>query len=284
MARLPLVIALVAGVTGAAVAQPVTKPTAADATTPAKSTTSAKTTPSAAPSASAKKAKSARAKRAKRAALAAKAKKSRKSKKGSKSRKLRRTGRGDNMPRGFSWPPNEAMRTAGERCEGELDALGVEWQRSPTTEGRIVAPVEIPSMVLGGITYTSVYRKPPHRFDCQLAVTLASLGPALHALGVREVKFGSIYRWSNVRAGGTTKPFLSRHALGLAMDIVSFVDDTGRTAVVATDYLADDELLLGIERLVNESGKFRIVLTPRNDPKSHHDHFHIEANPDYRAP
>ena len=30
--------------------------------------------------------------------------------------------------------------------------------------------------------------------------------------------------------------------------------------------------------------QFRIMLTPRNDPKSHHDHFHIEANPDYSAP
>jgi hypothetical protein len=26
---------------------------------------------------------------------------------------------------------------------------------------------------------------------------------------------------------------------------------------------------------------FRLVLTPSNDPISHHDHFHIEANPSY---
>ena len=32
---------------------------------------------------------------------------------------------------------------------------------------------------------------------------------------------------------------------------------------------------------VNDSGQFRILLTPRNDPKSHSDHFHFEANPDY---
>ena len=36
-----------------------------------------------------------------------------------------------------------------------------------------------------------------------------------------------------------------------------------------------------IERTVNDSGIFRTVLTPKNDPKSHHDHFHLEANPDY---
>jgi hypothetical protein len=65
------------------------------------------------------------------------------------------------------------------------------------------------------------------------------------------------------------------------MDVVSFVDEAGREAVVAKDYKAGDELLLSIERTVNDSGVFRTVLTPKNDPKSHHDHFHLEANPDY---
>ena len=32
---------------------------------------------------------------------------------------------------------------------------------------------------------------------------------------------------------------------------------------------------------INDSGNFRLVLTPKNDPISHKDHFHIEANPDY---
>ncbi|HSN29643.1 MAG TPA: extensin family protein, partial [Kofleriaceae bacterium] len=103
----------------------------------------------------------------------------------------------------------------------------------------------------------------------------------LYELGVREVRVGSTYRWSKVRVGGTTKNMLSRHALGLAMDVVSFVDDQGREAVVSRDYKDGDELLLGIERAVDESGTFRLVLTPKNDPISHKDHFHIEANPDY---
>ena len=74
---------------------------------------------------------------------------------------------------------------------------------------------------------------------------------------------------------------LSRHALGIALDIVSFVDDSGREVNVKKDYRRDDELLLGIERAVNDSGQFRLLLTPKNDPKSHADHFHLEANPDY---
>jgi hypothetical protein len=192
-------------------------------------------------------------------------------------------GRADNMPLGFTWPATPEMKTAGKACEAELDKLGVTWK--PTApEGRMVDAVEVPDGVLGGVRYTSKWRSPPHKLDCQLARALAQIGPTLHAAGVREVRWGSIYRWSNVRTNGQTLPFLSRHALGLAMDIVEFVDDAGRVANVQRDYLSGDSLLLGIEQAVNDSGKFRLVLTPRNDPKSHHDHFHVEANPSYAAP
>jgi hypothetical protein len=76
---------------------------------------------------------------------------------------------------------------------------------------------------------------------------------------------------------------LSRHALGIAMDVVSFVDDKGRVATVKTDYPNNDPLLLSIEQTVNGSGKFRTVLTPKNDPVSHSDHFHLEAATDFTA-
>ena len=117
--------------------------------------------------------------------------------------------------------------------------------------------------------------------DCQLALAFAKFAPKLYELGVREVHFGSIYRWTKVRAFGRTENILSRHALGIAMDIVSFVDDTGRTAVVGKDYKKDDPLLLGVEKAVNDSGLFRILLTPKNDPASHSDHFHIETKIDF---
>ena len=131
-----------------------------------------------------------------------------------------------------------------------------------------------------GITFTAVYSK--HQvFDCQLVLALATFAPRLGELGVREVKYGSAFRWSKVRVGGKTKNMLSRHALGIALDIVSFVDDTGREAVVGKDYKTGDELLFSIERAVNDSGQFRLLLTPKNDPISHKDHFHLEANPDY---
>jgi hypothetical protein len=187
---------------------------------------------------------------------------------------------GSNMPRGFTWPPSQAMIAAELACERELDAAAVTWKRAGR-EGHIADAITIDGGTLGGIAYTPVFGKGPYKLDCQLALALHAIGSELRAAGVREVKFGSIYRWSNVRVGGKTKHALSRHALGLAMDVVSFVDDAGREANVLRDYRHADPLLLEVERTINASGAFRLVLTPNNDPISHKDHFHIEANPSY---
>lgn len=241
MARLLLILAVAAGVTVGNIE---------GQAAPAKSTKSAKTT---------KRGKTTKTKRSARV-----------------STQVRTT----NMPRGYAWPPTRKMRAAGKTCEASLTKAGVKWKRT-SREGRIADPIVVPSMKLGGIQYTSTYRPAPHKMDCHLALVLEQMGPKLRALGVREVKFGSLYRWSNVRVNGTTKPFLSRHALGIALDVVSFVDDTGRTAVVASDYAAGDSLLLDIEQAINGSGKFRTVLTPANDPASHDDHFHLEVAVDY---
>jgi hypothetical protein len=185
-----------------------------------------------------------------------------------------------NMPRGFVWPPNRTMEAEEDRCEQKLDELGVS-VKPAQREGRIVRPMALGDEAeIGGIKYTAVYSK--HQvFDCQLVLALASFAPRLYELGVREVQFGSAFRWSKVRVGGKTKNILSRHALGIALDVVAFIDESGRAALVSRDYKRGDELLHDIERAVNDSGMFRVVLTPRNDPKSHSDHFHLEANPDY---
>lgn len=191
--------------------------------------------------------------------------------------------RASNMPRGFTWPPSRAMARAGAACVRALDAASVTWKPA-SREGRIASAVTIEDGVLGGISYVPVYRRGPHKLDCQLALALHTVGPALHAAGVREVRFGSIYRWTQVRVNGRTRNALSRHALGLAMDVVSFVDEHGREARVDRDYPAGDPLLLEVERAINASRRFRLVLTPSNDPVSHDDHFHIEANPTYATP
>lgn len=192
-----------------------------------------------------------------------------------------------NMPRGWRWPPSKSMLAAGERCASSLDSAGVAWQAS-AREGKIVTPLAVVrtseeprSFTLAGITYHSKFRAPPYTMDCHLALALATHGPALYELGVRKVVFGSIFRFTKVRAHGKTKNVLSRHALGLAMDVVSFEDDAGAVHDVLRDYNVDDELLRAVEDVLNASGAFRTVLTPKNDPTSHHDHFHIEADVAY---
>jgi hypothetical protein len=183
-----------------------------------------------------------------------------------------------NMPRGFVWPPTKAMETAADACQLQLDELGVAYQ--PAKEiGRVVRPMTIGGE-LGGVAFTALYGN-NHVFDCQLVMTLANIAPKLYELGVREVKFGSAYRNTKVRVAGRTKNILSRHALGIALDVYAFIDADGREANVHKHYKRGDQLLHDVERAVNESGMFRLLLTPRNDPKSHYDHFHFEANPDY---
>jgi hypothetical protein len=184
-----------------------------------------------------------------------------------------------NMPRGFTWPPSKKMVAAGEVCERELDELGIGYERTKRV-GKVVTPMKLTDGTFGGVTFTPAYSK-NQTFDCQLVVTLANFAPRLYELGVREVKYGSAFRWSKVRVNGRTKNVLSRHALGIALDIVSFVDQDGREAIVDKHYKRGDELLLEVERAVNDSGRFRVLLTPKNDPRSHDDHFHLEANPDY---
>jgi hypothetical protein len=187
-----------------------------------------------------------------------------------------------NMPRGFVWPPNKTMAAMGDECAKAVADQQIAVSPSKKA-GRVVTPLKLDDNTINGITYTPVYSK-NQVFDCQLVLALAAFAPTLTELGIREVKFGSAFRWSKVRVGGRTKNALSRHALGIALDIVSFVDTDGNEAIVAKHYRRGNALLRAFEKAVNESGKFRILLTPRNDPKSHHDHFHLEANPDYSAP
>ena len=188
----------------------------------------------------------------------------------------------DNMPPGFAWPATAAMKTGEKVCEQSLTDAGIVFEAAPP-EGYIADPIHVPAMEVAGIQLVRAYGKGPVTFDCQLIRVLAKVGPELHQLGVRQIKFGSVYRNTPVRVHGETKPILSRHALGLAMDIKSFVDETGRVADVELDYLKGDTLLHSIEDTVNRSKDFRIVLTPGNDPLSHSDHFHIEASVDYTA-
>ncbi len=178
-----------------------------------------------------------------------------------------------NMPNGWAWPPNQTMVDDGAQCLANLDAIGVKWQKAKATK-KIATPITVPAMELGGVKLVPIWRKGDFIMDCHLALALAtSGGPALRSIGVKQINFFGIYEYRNVH--GTH--ILSRHSLGLAMDVGSFVTDDGSVHVVKSDYKKDDSVLLTAETLIDTSGAFRILLTPGNDPKHHYDHFHFEA-------
>lgn len=185
-----------------------------------------------------------------------------------------------NMPTGWTWPPSKAMVESGKACTDELETLGIAWKPA-RKERKIATPITLPVMELGGVKLVSVYRSGPHVMDCALALGLAHHLPALYAAGVRELHFSRIHEYTRVRVGGQELKSLSRHALGLAIDVRSFVDADGRKAVVLDDYPLGDALLLEVEKTLGDSGGFRTILTPRNDPQSHDDHFHLEVRVDY---
>ncbi|MBS1120440.1 MAG: hypothetical protein H6Q90_2668 [Deltaproteobacteria bacterium] len=188
----------------------------------------------------------------------------------------------DGLPPGFSWPPSRAMDDAGKACERKLDALGVQWKPA-RRQGRIADPIVITDGMLGGIEYTNRFGpKASSTMECQLGLALATIGPELKGLGVREVKFGSIYDLSYIRTFRGRE--LSRHAIAVAMDIGAFVDDTGREVNVETSYKDGDILLTAVESLFLATGEFHNIITPHNDPISHYNHFHVEAVVSFLAP
>jgi hypothetical protein len=183
----------------------------------------------------------------------------------------KRPGHARNMPPGWTWPPSPAMRAEGEACLRHLDQLGVVWRPAPPVR-KVSTPIFVPGMVLGGVALVPIGRKGPQVMDCQLARALAEGGgAALVAAGVKALRFSSIYVYRTIAHSG----ILSRHALGLAIDVYEIVDAEGVIHVVKRDY--PDVILREAERRVNETGAFRGLLTPRNDRRRHDDHFHFEA-------
>lgn len=196
----------------------------------------------------------------------------RKSKRKRGKRKRRR--RGTNMPPGWTWPPDEATLAQGEACKQALRGRGVEFEDAEPMP-KIATPIVLRTMAIDGLELHSLYKEGPFPMDCQLALAFAS-GPAaaLRAHGVREVHFSSIYAYRRVRR----RRVLSRHALGLAMDIFVFKSEDGEEHVVKRDY-RKDPWLRDLEARLNETGWFRRLLTPGND-RGHRDHFHVEARTD----
>jgi hypothetical protein len=112
--------------------------------------------------------------------------------------------------------------------------------------------------------------------DCRLARALAIYADRLAALGIRELRFSSIYDFRRVRLRRKVHRALSRHSLGLAMDVYKVVLEGGAVLDVDEDYWSSPVLMVA-ELALRSTGGFRAILSPAVDPVSHSDHLHIEV-------
>jgi hypothetical protein len=179
------------------------------------------------------------------------------------------------MPEGWTWPPSAQMKADGRECLAHLDALGIGWRPGPARP-KIATPILLSDLTIGGVTLVPTFKRGPFVMDCALAAALADTAPVLRSAGVAELRFAEIWDYRNVNSG--RRHILSRHAIGMAIDVFAFVTDDGVRHTVETDY--PDAVLATVEEWLRATHAYRI-LTPGNDPVHHHDHFHLEANPSY---
>ncbi len=183
--------------------------------------------------------------------------------------------RRNNLPPGWTWPPARETRREGRKCMRELRRLGVPFKRA-SRRRMIATPVVVPDMKFGALVLAPTYRKPPFVMDCRLARALAIYADRLSALGIRELRFSSIYDFRRVRLRRKVHRALSRHSLGLAVDVYKVVLDGGAVLDVDEDYWSSPVLMVA-ELALRSTGGFRAILSPAVDPVSHGDHLHIEV-------
>ncbi len=183
-----------------------------------------------------------------------------------------------NMPVGWTWPPSAAMQAAGDRCLARLDAAAVGYRRGPATR-KIATPVELPGMTVGDVALVPLAGAGRYPLDCHLAAALAEVSPALRALGVQALQFRTLHKYRVVRKRGRNTRILSRHSIGLAIDVFAVAFDDGAVLEVASDWRRDDRRLAAVVAVFEAATTaFRTPLTPANDPRDHGDHVHLEAH------
>lgn len=181
-----------------------------------------------------------------------------------------------NMPAGWTWPPSATMKAVGTSCTQRLDDAKVVWKAGPKL-AKISTPVLVEGLQLGAVALAPRRKAASHPMDCQLAAAITEVSPALAELGVATIRFGTLHQYRFVKKRGRTTKILSRHALGLAVDVFAFEMTDGRVLEVERDWAAEP-LLATIAAVFAASPRFRTPLTPANDPESHDDHAHLEAH------
>jgi hypothetical protein len=173
------------------------------------------------------------------------------------------------------------MKREGKKCLRDLREMGVFFKKAPRKR-KVTTPIIVPEMRFGPLFLVPTFRKPPFMMDCRLARGIAQFSELISSLGVSELRFSTIYQYRKVRTrrGRGTRGALSRHSLGLAMDVFEITMANGEKFVVKDDYWFNPTLMK-IELALRATGAFRAILTPSVDPVSHRDHFHFEIAVEY---
>lgn len=182
-----------------------------------------------------------------------------------------------NMPAGWTWPPSAAMTEAGARCLARLGAAQVAYRVDEPTR-KVVTPIVLPDMTIDGIALVPLRVQRRKTMDCHLAAALAEIAPALRELGVRALHYRTMHEYRAVRKRGKYLKVLSRHAIGLALDVFEVAFEDGAVLRIKKDWRKHGRRLPAVASVFSRSTAFRNPLTPTNDPIDHGDHLHIEAH------
>lgn len=184
----------------------------------------------------------------------------------------------------FHRPAPESFKDRG--CLRLLRALKVPFTPLKSVKG-VATPVRILGNTIGRTRYLPRYSSNTMVMDCRLAVALHRANEIFKVNRISGVVFSNFYSWRHVEASGR----LSRHALGLAIDVHAFVDQKGARLDVTGDYekglgkgrtcegrakTYKGRVLRDLACDLDASGLFESVLTPDYDA-GHENHYHISV-------
>lgn len=186
----------------------------------------------------------------------------------------------------------EIVALSDRACFRALTRAGVRFERVRQPVAGVITPVVVTGP-LRGVTVRNHSAPVIHELmDCRLAVALARYAPMLRGLGVREIRHISLYR-APTASQAARRPVQTRHPGGMAIDVGSFVMESGATLVVERDFhgrrrrpvcgptarVPDQPQARTLRTLACEAarrGYFHVVLTP-NFNAEHRNHFHLEV-------
>ncbi len=169
-------------------------------------------------------------------------------------------------------------------CLRMLRSLKVPFHKMRKVKG-IATPVKIIGNRIGRTVYKPRYTRNVMVMDCRLALAMRRADEIFRINGIRTVVWSNFYSWRRVAKTGR----LSRHALGLAIDIHAFYDKRGRKLDLTRDYetglgrgrtcegrakTRKGRVLRDLACDFDVSNLFESVLTPDYD-KGHRNHFHL---------